>query len=301
MFKKLAPVFSFVFFLLAFSFPAFAQEASDVPLASQAAAPAKQYPYMDILHPALKKFIEEGGTVSYMGNEHGMNAWVLEKGDNVQFSYTTPDGKGIIRGMLFGDSDKDLVTQKQVLRFRDLGEDRILEAFPPVLPDTQQAAAAPASKGAQQAQKFYETVEKSSFFTAGSKDAKPIYVFVDPTCEHCFNYWKELKPHADSGALQLRLIPIGWDRAGRNAAAALLSAEDPVKLWSDLAAGNKDALKGAKTDEAALSKVKANTDILVERRLRITPLTVYRNSEGRVVLIVDKPENLMLVVSDLTL
>lgn len=291
MFKKTA----LALFLLVFAFPALAQDAADMPVTE------KRYPYMEILHPALKKFIQDGGTVSYMGNEHGLNAWVLEKNENVQFSYTTPDGKGIIRGMLFGDTDSDLVTQKQVLRFRDLGEDRILEAFPPLLPGAQMPAGAAMSKGAQQAEQFYAAVEGAAFFTAGNKDAKALYVFADPTCEHCLTYWKELKPHLDSGALQLRIIPIGWDKAGRNAAAALLAAEDPVRLWDALAQGKKDALTGVQPVEEILTRVKSNTDILAGRRLRITPLTVYRNSEGRVVLIADRPENLTLVISDLTL
>lgn len=300
----------FVLALLVFPAPVLAQEAvktfAKTPVPADVSAPVeKNYPYMDILHPALKKFVEEGGTVSYMGNEHGLNAWVLEKGENVQFSYTTPDGGGIIRGMLFGNAENDFVTQKQVLRFRDLGEDRLLEAFPPIMPGqyaSSPAAASEKSAGMARAEQFFAAVEKSAWFSIGKKEARPLYIFVDPTCSHCLTYWKELKsPYVDNGVLQLRLIPVGWKKDAQKSAAALLAAPDPVALWAELAAGNQNALSGVKVTDEALARAKSNADLLAGWKFTTTPLTVYRNTANKVILIVNKPENLMLVVSDLTL
>lgn len=123
---------------------------------------------------------------------------------------------------------------------------------------------------------------------------------MNPTCEHCIAYWNDLKPHIDSGAIQLRILPFGSSADNKTASAALLSVSDPVKAWGSYTGGDKSALSEDKiTDKSAYDKVAANTDIWMKWKLRTTPFSVYRSpSDSKIKILIGKPDNPLLLLSD---
>jgi protein-disulfide isomerase len=280
---------------------------------------------------------QKNGELYFMGNKYGLDGWAVDIDGGRSYAYSTPEG-GVVFGLLMSSSE-EVVTQEQAQTLRNKLADQALtqeaqqnlleklnltddggteqsgdtkqavapvKASPSPAAAPQQAASKKSDKPAQDTKKsgkseiFYSIVEQADWFSVGNANAPYIYIFMNPTCEHCIAYWNDLKPHIDSGAIQLRILPFGSSADNKTASAALLSVSDPVKAWGSYTGGDKSALSEDKiTDKSAYDKVAANTDIWMKWKLRTTPFSVYRSpSDSKIKILIGKPDNTLLLLSD---
>ncbi len=53
-------------------------------------------------------------------------------------------------------------------------------------------------------------MEKASWILDGKKDAPVVlYVFADPFCPYCKQFWQQARPWVESGKVQLRTLLVG--------------------------------------------------------------------------------------------
>lgn len=293
---------------------------------SPVAAQNKQPPTLLANYAAQKN-----GTLYFLGTKHGLDGWAVVIDGRKQYAYASPEG-GVVFGLLLSPTG-EVATENQVQTLNKKLEDRALtqEAQKTLLEklnladngDTQSAPAkndnaqqvAPEIKQADsrrsentatdsqktgKSEMFYTAVEQAYWFSIGNENAPYIYVLMNPTCEHCVAYWNDLKPHIDSGAIQLRILPFGSSEDNKTASAALFSVNDPATAWANYAKGDTSALSKDKiTDDAVYEKVAANTELWVNWKLRTTPFSVYRSpGDGKIKILIGQPENPLLLLSD---
>lgn len=237
--------------------------------------------------PVLKQFEEAGGSVDFIGSSHGLDGWVVrdEKGDVKQTVYTTADG-ALVLGMLFSPDGK-LETKGQLEEYHK----RATGSQSPV-----SGAEASSSKS----EKLYAQIEQSKGWVAlGKEDAPYIYVFMNVTCDHCQNFWKDIEPSVQAGKIQVRFIPYGKAKDNRDGGAALLSAEDPAAAWKAYLSGDKSVLSADKVKPDAYDKVDSNTDLTNAWKLAGPPFTLYRRpGDGILTAIAGRPSNPMLLMAE---
>ncbi|TVQ81756.1 MAG: hypothetical protein EA357_12025 [Micavibrio sp.] len=155
------------------------------------------------------------------------------------------------------------------------------------------------SGGSSRAETFYNATERSNWFAVGSRNAPHMYVYMNPTCEHCLDYWKDFESAVDSGALQLRIIPFGSMAGNRTASAALLSHDSPENAWRRFAQGDTDVLSEKHVYPDAYEEVDANTELWAEWRIPGTPFSIYRSPlDGKIKVLSGRPENPLLLLSE---
>src|SRR5699024_4552653 len=90
--------------------------------------------------------------------------------------YLTADGKRAIVGTMI-DSDGKLMNRETL----------------------QQMVAEPMSK------RIWSQLENSTWVPDGDADApRTVYVFSDPNCPYCYQFWSQSRPWVESGKVQLR-------------------------------------------------------------------------------------------------
>ncbi len=165
--------------------------------------------------------------------------------------------------------------------------------------DKQENTSTEENRGLSRAETFYNATERSNWFAVGSRNAPHIYVYMNPTCEHCLDYWKDFQSAVDSGALQLRIIPFGSMAGNRTASAALLSHDSPENAWRRFAQGDTDVLSEKHVDPDAYAEVDANTTLWAEWRIPGTPFSIYRSPlDGQIKVLSGRPENPLLLLSE---
>jgi thiol:disulfide interchange protein DsbG len=239
-------------------------------------------------NPAFKKFQDEGGKIEFLGRAMDLDGWVLVDRDGkvVTAIYVSPSG-ALIKGWLF-DQEGRALTPQQIAAFQA----RI---------NGSQASLPGAEKGlSSKAENFYAAVERSAWVRVGSKDAPYIYVFINISCEHCQALWKKLIPAVDSGRLQVRLVPFGWEEMNREGGAALLSAPNPQLAWQKYIDGDKSFLSKDKIAKGALDRLEVNNTLARKWKVPDVPFTIYKKlSDGVVTAIVGLPDNLLVLQADL--
>ncbi len=241
-------------------------------------------------HPALQQFRDKGGRVDFLGNAYGLDGWLVTnpKG-GTQYVYTNSSGALLI-GMLFAP-DGTLETARQAKTFKE----GVSPAQKLGSADKNNSEPALDSKS----DKLYAETEKSGWVAVGESTAPYLYVFINATCGHCQNFWKDLEEPVKNGVLQVRLIPYGTTTANRDAAAALLSSAHPDRDWRAFIDGDIRALVPGKAAETAYLKVDANTAIVKNWHLPSPPFTLYRRpADGIVTAVVGRPENMMLLLAE---
>src|SRR5690606_35583117 len=127
-----------------------------------------------------------------------------------------------------------------------------------------------------------------------------IYVFMNVSCDHCMEYWKDLEGAVNAGKLQVRLLPWGTAEENRFGGAAMMSSAKPGDAWSAYIKGDKSALSRDKIVDGALAAVAANGDFLKKWNIGANPFTMYRRPEdGKITVIMGRPQNTLLLIADL--
>lgn len=156
------------------------------------------------------------------------------------------------------------------------------------------------SAGGGKAEQFYALTEKANWVQVGSRDAPHMYVFINPTCEHCIAYWKALRMSVDNGTLALRLVPFGALEQNRKLGAALLGSPDPAKAWRDFVEGKLSAMPLSLATPDTLKKIDDNTALWGKMGLtQAPPFSLYRApADGKIRAVIGKPDNVMMLIAD---
>jgi thiol:disulfide interchange protein DsbG len=203
----------------------------------------------------LKPFDAPGGMKGYLGKYQDMGVTI----------YVTPDGKHAISGYMYNEKGENLsntLIEKEIY--------------------------APAGR------EMWQRMEKASWILDGKKDAPVIvYVFADPFCPYCKQFWQQARPWVDSGKVQLRTLLVGVIKPESPAtAAAILASKDPAKTWHDYeASGGKFTLKMPETPPSEQLKVlNINQKLMDDLGANVTPAIYYMSKDNTLQQAVGLPD-----------
>jgi thiol:disulfide interchange protein DsbG len=134
-------------------------------------------------------------------------------------------------------------------------------------------------------------LEKAEVITEGAKDAKSVlYVFFDPNCFYCNLTWKALQPYEKAG-LQVRWVPVAYQKSSSvGRAAAIMEAPDrAAALRENEVNYDKPHFDGGikpidKPQTELTAHLQANTDLMRKFGVPATPLLVWRDNNGNVLI-----------------
>lgn len=193
----------------------------------------------------IKSFDAPGGMKGYLGKYQDMGVTI----------YVTPDGKQAISGYMYDDKGTNLsepLIQKEIY--------------------------------APQGLALWQQMEKATWIADGSKEApRIIYVFADPFCPYCKQFWQQTRPWVESGKVQLRTLLVGVIKPeSPAAAAAILTSADPAKTWHDYqqSAGKIKLEDPATIPPAQIKVLKENEQLMDALGADATPAVYYLNDEN---------------------
>lgn len=169
--------------------------------------------------------------------------------------YVTPDGKQAISGYMYNEKGENLsnaLIEKEIY--------------------------APAGR------EMWQRMEKASWILDGKKDAPVIvYVFADPFCPYCKQFWQQARPWVESGNVQLRTLLVGVIKPeSPTTAAAILASKNPAKTWHDYeASGGKMTLTLPATPPARQMKaLNINQKLMDDLGANVTPAIYYMSKDN---------------------
>ena len=239
----------------------------------------------------LQNLISEGAQVRFLGNDHGVDAWLTIKNGQEQYFYILPGGKAFLMGVLFDDTGK-LVTLRQVQKLRGNG-DPLLE----VLADDNATKASDKYEFKAPSEQMYSDVAGANWVPLGAAGAPYVYVFVDPQCPHCHAFINDVRADVEGGRLQLRIVPVGFRPETRAQAAFLIAAPNPQERWFKHMEGDPEALpvKSAINDQG----VQRNMAVMQAWEFDATPMVIYRDKTGKVKIIRGRPQKPATILADI--
>ncbi|MDM3280277.1 MULTISPECIES: thiol:disulfide interchange protein DsbG [Citrobacter] len=192
----------------------------------------------------LKPFDAPGGMKGYLGKYQDMGVTI----------YVTPDGKHAISGYMYNEKGENLsnaLIEKEIY--------------------------APAGR------EMWQRMEKAAWILDGKKEAPVIvYVFADPFCPYCKQFWQQARPWVDAGKVQLRTLLVGVIKPESPAtAAAILAAKDPAKTWHDYeASGGKMKLEiPASVPTEQMKVLNINQKLMDDLGANVTPAIYYMSKD----------------------
>ncbi|HFZ8993765.1 TPA: thiol:disulfide interchange protein DsbG [Citrobacter freundii] len=226
-------------------------------LAEELPAPVKAIQQQGIT--ILKSFDAPGGMKGYLGKYQDMGVTI----------YLTPDGKHAISGYMYDEKGANLsnaMIEKEIY--------------------------APAGR------EMWQRMEKASWILDGKKEAPVIlYVFADPFCPYCKQFWQQARPWVESGKVQLRTLLVGVIKPESPAtAAAILATADPAKTWHDYeASGGKLTLDIPASVAAEQQRILTeNQKIMDDLGANVTPAIYYLDKDSRLQQVIGLPEKAQL-------
>ncbi|MCS2153386.1 thiol:disulfide interchange protein DsbG [Scandinavium goeteborgense] len=213
----------------------------------------------------IKSFDAPGGMKGYLGKYQDMGVTI----------YLTPDGKHAISGYMYDEKGANLSEQL-----------------------IQKDIYAPAGR------ELWQKMEKASWILDGKKTApRVIYVFADPFCPYCKQFWQQARPWVESGKVQLRTLMVGVIKPESPAtAAAIMTSKDPAKTWHDYEqSGGKLKLNvPSSVAPAQMQILNDNQKIMDELGANATPAIYYLNDDNALQQVVGLPdaENLKAMMGE---
>lgn len=208
--------------------------------------------------PAAIRMVESKGAhvVGAFDAPDGLRGYAAEYEGQAMALYLTADGKHVLSGRLFDAQGNDLSREPL---------ERLV--FAPM------------------AREMWAKMEKSAWIADGQNDApRTVYVFTDPNCPYCTQFWQQARPWVDSGKVQLRHIMVGMIKAdSMGKAATLLADADSAKaLHSHELAGKASPLKPTRQiPESIQHQLDQNMALAEEMGVNATPSIFYLNQKGR--------------------
>jgi thiol:disulfide interchange protein DsbG len=151
---------------------------------------------------------------------------------------------------------------------------------------------------------LWQKMEKASWILDGKKTApRVIYVFADPFCPYCKQFWQQARPWVESGKVQLRTLMVGVIKPESPAtAAAIMTSKDPAKTWHDYEqSGGKLKLNvPSSVAPAQMQILNDNQKIMDELGANATPAIYYLNDDNMLQQVVGLPdaENLKAMMGE---
>ena len=252
----------------------------------------------------LVPLADKGAQLRYLGTEHGMEGWIAMFQGQEQFYYITPDKKGFVTGLMFGEDGKP-ITINQVRDLQKQGGavlDMLAEGGEGTAA-TAEAEQTPASvmdvaKTKTPGERMFADIEGSNWIPLGNLNAPVIYSFIDPNCPHCHEFITDLrKNYIDKGLVQVRLIPVGFQQGSLAQAAFLIAAPNAPDLFLKHLDGDAGALP-AKND-VSTQAVQKNMALMQSWKFNVTPLTTYRSRTGEVKIVRGRAKDVQALIADL--
>lgn len=251
--------------------------------------------------PFIKGLEEKGATIKYLGNDLGLNGWLVIADGAAEYVYTTADGKANIAGFLI-DETGAVVTQEQMTTFMEENKEfmEILSAQAGAQTQVQDAGDSAEQKGnSDKAQKLFEDIEKTNWVVLGQPNAPIIYTIIDPECPHCHAMIDDLNRGEafQNGALQMRAVPVGLtSKTSLYRAENLLRSGTAAVDLMELAKVDGKQVSDAEPD--GLDLVKKNMSFLQEWGLDVTPFTVYKDQTGQIKVVRGVPDDMQALIDD---
>ncbi len=263
----------------------------------------------DITQPdppkSLKKMVDSGAQIFYLGEFEGMNGWALIRQGKPEFFYENRDRTAMVMGLMF-NGEGEMITMGQLTSLnRRVGDDMYAAtggslsqhkqaqiAQPPVT-DTP----APVVRELTQAQRMYTDLIASNWITINETGKHDVFAFIDPDCPHCKQMIREMDSAFSNDQIKLRVIPIGISDAGQRKAAVLLASANPEEILLKYAHGDNSALSAPQNINT--KAVENNKKTLLEWGFDATPIVVYRTLKGEIRVVRGRPYDLNNLIDDI--
>jgi thiol:disulfide interchange protein DsbG len=252
---------------------------------------------------ALIPLEEKGAQLRYLGTQNGMDGWIAIYQGQEQYYYITPDKKAFVTGLMFAQDGRPItIEQVKDLQSQNggvldlLAADQKPEEKLEKLSDVKSVTEGLSVK--TPAEKMFTDVENSNWIKIGDDTAPIIYSFVDPQCPHCHEFLTDIrKKYIDTGVVQVRIIPVGFQEGSLAQASFLLGAPNGEELFLRHLDGDKDALP-AKSDMSTQA-VQKNMALMQAWKFNVTPLTAYRSKDGEIKIIRGRAKDAAGMIADL--
>lgn len=209
----------------------------------------------------IKSFEAPGGMKGYLGKYQDMGVTI----------YLTPDGKHAISGYMYDEKGENLSN--------NLIEKEIY---------------APAGR------EMWQQMEKANWILDGKKDAPVVvYVFADPFCPYCKQFWQQARPWVESGKVQLRTLLVGVIKPESPAtAAAILATKDPAKTWHDYEAsgGKMQITTSGEISAQHRQTLQTNEKLMDDLGANVTPAIYYMSQQQTLQQAVGLPDEKTLTL-----
>ncbi|MBB4200195.1 thiol:disulfide interchange protein DsbG [Rhodoblastus sphagnicola] len=207
-----------------------------------------------------------GARVTNIGELHGLTGLFVRNGAEFQTLYVTPDNQATIAGVMWDSAGKNL-TRDQVAK--------IDGALPTV--DVGDVKKVLADKGAIAG---LATVQQAAFGAIGPDGAPVVWMIVDPACSYSIRAFDALKPYAEAGRIQLKIVPISildHEDNGMSTKAALSLLSVPTE---SMASAWAQRVFTVPATGAAEAKLQSNGQIAEAIKLTGTPTFFFRKPDG---------------------
>lgn len=204
------------------------------------------------------------GNITDVGEAHGLQGYFVRSGQQFQVFYATPDGSGLIPGVMWDASGKD-VTRQQVAQ------------IPGAIPTIEVGGTSGQPVGEGQA---IQLLQRASYGAVGAASAPKIFMLMDPQCIYSIRAYQELQPYVQAGKLQIELIPLSvldYEDRGQSTRSALALLSDPP---DQIAAAWQAGGEANTPDPAAEAKLANNMAIAHAVGLKGTPMFWWQKADG---------------------
>lgn len=147
---------------------------------------------------------------------------------------------------------------------------------------------------------MWKKLESADWLREGKKEAPIVlYVFADPFCPYCKQFWQQARPWVESGKVQLRTLLVGVIKPESPAtAAAILASKDPAQTWHDYEQSNGKLKLNVPTDipAALMRTLNINQQLMDDLGANATPAIYYMNKDNVLQQVVGLPDKEKLQV-----
>lgn len=245
-------------------------------------------------NPFLKRLLSRGIKLISLGQEFGLDAWVMTSGGQIQTFYTVPGKNIVLSGFLIGPKGEN-VTAQQLTRYEALNDNAVTKEIETSLKRQKKLETmAPSEK------LDFLIKETRGFTFSGNKNKPFMYVFITPDCKRCLPYYATLKEQFfDNGLINIQFVPVYTNEEQRKLFLSLFSLDDPK---ADLFAFLENP-KEANIDFSSVNynnTLNQNTALLKEYNLdKSLPVTFYNTLAGDLQVIQDVPLDISKIMSDM--
>ena len=126
-----------------------------------------------------------------------------------------------------------------------------------------------------------------------SSATRQIFVFADPYCPYCKEFWAAAQPWISAGKVQLNtlLVAILTPKSGQ-VASAILNSSDPASAWHDyeLSGGKKIPAPTTATPPAITGQLQYNQQLMDQLGANGTPAIYYMDENNELQQVIGMPD-----------